>query len=301
MAKLGVNNAAGWNAGKTFYAKTMRVEDIVVDPEISSVFLYKDYMVQEITESIRRDGFHKEEPISVWEHDGRSVVLDGHTRLAAAAAAGLSEVPVVVIEFEDKEDAILYTFERQVVRRNLTANEILIAVEFMMARPGHKKHDGHGRSAQILAKRLGVGKSTITQAQRVLKEAPVEDVEAIRKGEKSLSGVYNQNFVLPRAVKNKVEAKSAPVEIKKPVIPKSVTDSKALRILDNVLTTIKMIVSEAEEANVEIDDKTYFKQLRADIMTDLKSCIDDLSEVKEIIKQERLAAADCSINGTNNP
>jgi hypothetical protein len=117
------------------------------------------------------------------------ILLDGHTRLAAARKAGLTEVPVVLMEFSSKEDAILYTFERQVIRRNLSGGEILTATEMMCKRlPG----DERGRAVELLARRLGIGSATVSRAKKVLKEAPEEELEAIRRGEKTIGEVHKR-------------------------------------------------------------------------------------------------------------
>jgi ParB family chromosome partitioning protein len=185
MAKLKAPQTAGWNAGKNFYAKMMRIEDIIIDPDIARVFKMSDTIREEIKQDIKRHGFDKGQPLGLWK--GKNVVLDGHTRLAAAKEAGLEEVPVIELEFEDKEDAILYTFERQVIRRNLTPAEILRAVELM---PNTRARKGEGRSAEQLARRLGVSAAHIYQTRAILEKAPEADVEAIKNGRKSVKEVY---------------------------------------------------------------------------------------------------------------
>ncbi|MDR2509297.1 MAG: ParB/RepB/Spo0J family partition protein, partial [Spirochaetaceae bacterium] len=150
MAKLNAEGA-GWNAGRNYYAKTMRVEDILIDPLISQAFIYKRQILDEVCRSIRENGYDKSQPIAIWK--GANIVVDGHTRLEAAKEAGLTEVPVAEMEFAGKEEAILYTFERQLLRRNLTQAEILTAVEMM---PERKAKNGEGRAADDLAGKLGV-------------------------------------------------------------------------------------------------------------------------------------------------
>jgi ParB family chromosome partitioning protein len=185
MGKLKAPAAAGWNAGKNYYAKIMRIDDIVIDPEIARIFKMSDETREEITRDIRENGFDKSQPPTLWK--GKNIVLDGHTRIAAAKAAGLEEIPVAEKEFEDKDDAILYTFERQVIRRNLTQAEILTAVQLM---PERRNRRGEGRSAAQLARRLGVSEAHIYQAKSVLEKAPIEDIEAIKNGEKKIKPVY---------------------------------------------------------------------------------------------------------------
>ena len=165
----------------------MRIEDIVVDPLISQVFIYKRQILDEVCQSIREKGYDKSQPIAVWK--GTNIVVDGLTRLAAAKEAGLAEVPVAEMDFADKEEAILYTFERQVLRRNLTAAEILTAAQML---PARKAKDGTGRAAHQLAEKLGVSEAHLYQARKILKEAAPEDIEAVKAEEKTVKEVYNK-------------------------------------------------------------------------------------------------------------
>jgi len=188
MAKLEKPAAAGFNAGTNYFAKPMRVSEIIIDPEISQIFKIEDKIRDEIAEKMKRFGYDKSQPIVVQK--GTSILLDGHTRLAAAKEAGLTEIPVVEKEFVSREDAILYSFERQVLRRNLTGAEILKAAQMI---PGKRNTRGEGRAAENLAARLGVSPSTVYQARDVLKNSSEEDLEAVQKGDMSIKTAYIKN------------------------------------------------------------------------------------------------------------
>jgi ParB family chromosome partitioning protein len=186
MAKLEVSGRAGWNAGKTFYAKPFRITDIVIDPEVSKVFKINDKIFGEISQKMRASGYDKSQPVVIWK--GKNILLDGHTRLAAAKELELAEIPAVEMEFESRDEALLYTFERQAVRRNLSSAEILAAAQMIH---GRKEKDGKGRAAEQLAKRLGVSPATIYQARKIMMEAPEEELKAVQAGEKSIKSVYS--------------------------------------------------------------------------------------------------------------
>jgi ParB family chromosome partitioning protein len=186
MAKLNVSGKAGFNAGENFYAKLVKIDDIRIDPEISKIFTRSDKIRDEIKAKIKQFGFDKSQPVTLWK--GKNIIVDGHTRLEAARESKLDEIPAVEMEFETFDDAILYTFERQAIRRNLTPADILKAAQLIK---GPKAMDGTGRAADLLAKRLGVSPAIIYQARKIAKEASEEDLEAIQKGEKSIKAVYN--------------------------------------------------------------------------------------------------------------
>jgi ParB family chromosome partitioning protein len=186
MAKLDAR-AAGWNAGANYMVKNVRTADIVIDPEISRIFVKKEKLIAEIAANMKKNGYDKSQPLVI-TREGH-ILVDGHTRLAAAQQAGLDEVPAVETGFTNMEDAVLYCFERQVLRRNLTDKEILQAAGMLK---GRKNKDGTGRAAEQLAERLGVSAGFVYEARKVLREAPEEDIQAIRDGEKTINEVYSK-------------------------------------------------------------------------------------------------------------
>jgi len=187
MAKLQTSAKSGFNAGDSYNVKYIAIDKIVIDPEISGKFKIVDYVVEDICQSILKDGFHKEEPVALWA--GKNILLDGHQRRVAAKKAGLDEIPYIEKEFANRDEAILYTLERQVTRRNLTADEILYAASLI---PNEKAKNGEGRSTEIWAKRLGVSNSTISRAKQILENAPEEDIQAIRDGKETITNSYKK-------------------------------------------------------------------------------------------------------------
>jgi len=187
MAKLQTSAKSGFNAGDSYNVKYIAIDKIIIDPEISGKFKQVEYVVEDICQSILKDGFHKEEPVALWA--GKNILLDGHQRYAGAKKAGLDEIPYIEKEFADRDEAILYTLERQVTRRNLTADEILYAASLI---PNKKAKDGEGRSTEIWAKRLGVSNSTISRAKQILENAPEEDIQAIRDGKETITNGYKK-------------------------------------------------------------------------------------------------------------
>jgi ParB family chromosome partitioning protein len=187
MAKLAVPGTAGFNAGQNYYSKPVRIGDIFIDPEISKTFAIQEKIRKEIERSIKEKGFDKSQPVVLWK--GKNILVDGHTRLAAAKEAGLEEIPATEMDFESREAALLYTIARQAARRNLAASEVLAVVQMLNDR---KTPDGMGRAAEQLAERLGVSAATVYHAQKIAREAPEEVVEAVRKGEQSIGSAYRQ-------------------------------------------------------------------------------------------------------------
>jgi len=186
MAKLQTPNTAGFNANNGYTVKLVKIDDIIIDPEIAGLFTVSEKNKNEIVESIKKNGFYKEEPVTLWE----KILVDGRTRYTAAKEAGLKEIPAVEREFESREDAILYTYDRQALRRNLTSAELLQAAKTLLQKS--KAGNGEGRIAAPLAKRLGVHVSTLYQAETIEREGSEEIKEAVKKGEMSIKKAYNK-------------------------------------------------------------------------------------------------------------
>jgi len=187
MAKLQTPATAGFNAGKKNDVKLFPIEDIKIDPQIAGIFNIEEKVLKKIQAQIEKFGYNEEEPVVIWK--GKNILVDGRTRFTASKNANLKKIPVYEREFENREAAILYTIERQVMRRNLTGAEILTSVQMIK---GRKENDGTGRAAEILAEKLGISPATVYQARAVLKNASAEDLKAVRKGEKSLKKLYNE-------------------------------------------------------------------------------------------------------------
>jgi hypothetical protein len=219
MAKLQTPNTAGFNAaGNGYNVKLVKIDDIVIDPEIAGLFAISDKNKDEIVEKMKKYGFYKEEPVTLWG----KILVDGRTRYTAAKEAGLKEIPAVERNFESREDAILYTFDRQVVRRNLTGAEILKAARSLLNKK--KAANGTGRSAEMLAKRLGIHVSTLYQAEAIAREAPGEIIKAVENGDMSLKkGYKNRN-------PNSAPATNKPKKEKKTLAIKSI----AIRAINRV-------------------------------------------------------------------
>ena len=228
MAKLSLQSIPGFNAGKNYFAKPVRISEIVIDPEISQIFKIHDKVLLEIQEKIMKFGYDKSQPVVVWK--GQNILVDGHTRLAAAKEAGLDEIPTVEKEFESREAAVLYTFERQVLRRNLTGPEILKAAQMI---PDGRNEYGKGRAAEQLAQRIGVSSTTIYQARAVLKEASEEDLQAIQDGDMSIKAAYNKV--------------TAPKKTNKPDVEFSTTDACGLPENVKFLKGAVILLIEAEQ------------------------------------------------------
>jgi len=187
MTKLPTPSKPGFNAGDSYNVKYIRIDKIIIDPEISKMFDLSENVINEICESIKKDGYHKEEPVTLWA--GQNILLDGHQRYTAAKRAGEIEIPYVEKIFESRDDVLLYTFERQAFRRNLTGAEILAVSKLL---PKQKQKNGDGRAVKSWAERLGVSPDMVYKGKWVAKNASEKDIQDIKDGKATVTGVYKK-------------------------------------------------------------------------------------------------------------
>lgn len=152
-----------------------------------------------ITTSIRANGYDQAHPIQIatGKWNGSGVVCDGHTRLRAAKAAGISEVPVIVKQFESLEEALRYSIAEARDRHNRTDAEIHSARAVLdelgqVGRPKKNLNSNSfpGESSHQTAKILGTSQYKVVESRAVSKH---EDLDhAVREGKLTLHSAAEQ-------------------------------------------------------------------------------------------------------------
>lgn len=195
LTALKTNMATLNNSGTTDLSVMMPLTSISLSENFKDLFPLDDEKVQAISNDMKETGFDKSQPIHVWKHDNVNELIDGHTRLAAAKRAGLYDIPVFIHKFDSVKDAQLYALDLQIKRRNLSSQQILIAVEMYdtIKKTGRKPEgstEEKGRSSKLLADELGIGERTIQKARTVNKLADEETKAKIKNNEVSLNQAY---------------------------------------------------------------------------------------------------------------
>lgn len=134
---------------------------------------FADDGIAELAESIRRHGVLQ--PLLVSENgSGGYIVIAGERRLRAARAAGLKTVPAVIRERLGARDELALALVENLQRRDLSALEEARAFEHLRSE--------HGLSQAEIAKQVGMDRSTVANALRLLRlpEAIQELVESGR-------------------------------------------------------------------------------------------------------------------------
>lgn len=128
-----------------------------------------------LAESMRSEGFLKCYPIAVWN----GVVIDGHTRLAAAKRARLGAVECTWMDFKDEDAALEFAIRAQRNRRNLTEADILRCIEALDRRKTKAEAGKEGRDIQLGQAPKGASPDEPSEAVSV--PAPATKVKSSKK------------------------------------------------------------------------------------------------------------------------
>ena len=133
---------------------------------------YDEKSLKELAESIREKGIIQ--PITVRTRDKGYELIAGERRLRAAKLAGLTEVPVHVLEIEDDVEMMEMALIENIQRENL--NVVEEAEAYAMLNSNYKL------SHTAIAKAVGKSRANISNTLRLLK-LPAEVIESLRKNE----------------------------------------------------------------------------------------------------------------------
>jgi hypothetical protein len=183
-------------------------------PPFSTMFPIDPAVLLRITSSMRRGGFASGKAVTVWRDafgdPGRLVLTDGHTRLAAAIAAGIAAIPVNHQRYGDLGEAIAGTIGEQRDRRNLSTGQIAASIVIELdsghSYPG-QRNDLTGYSAAELAELAGCSKKTIDQLRAIIASGNEQLLADVRAGTLSVKAAYEKSR---REVKDTAEREHTP-------------------------------------------------------------------------------------------
>lgn len=134
--------------------------------------IFNESGLEDLTESIRTQGVVQ--PIVVTpKGEGRYTIIAGERRWRASQRAGLKEVPVVVREVTSDQQLLEMALVENVQRADLNVIEEAEAYRTL--------GDSFELSQEDIAKRVGKGRTTITNALRLLR-LPQEIQDLLREG-----------------------------------------------------------------------------------------------------------------------
>ena len=176
----------------------LRLSEIEPDPtQPRTIFDHKP--LEELAESIATHGLLQ--PITVRESEnGYYKIIAGERRWRASKMAGLSEVPVIIIEADDRKAAELSLIEN-LQREDLNPIEEAKAYQSLI--------DEYGLTQKEVSSIIGKKRETVANALRLL-DLPEEVAELVKSSDltaghaKVLLGITNKEL-MPEAAKKVIE------------------------------------------------------------------------------------------------
>ena len=174
----------------------IHISELSVQDPFAAIFPIGTETLESIQQDMEANGFDEIFPIIVWED--KNIVVDGHTRFAAAKAAGLEEVPILYKAFDNEDDAVLYSFHVQRNRRNMSDEDILNCLALLDTIHESTKDGDKGakqsrkETNQMRAKELGISPDKVDKARKVMEHGNDQIRESISSGEKSINKAFQE-------------------------------------------------------------------------------------------------------------
>ncbi len=146
------------------------------------------------------------DPLVIWPQPaGAPILLDGHHRYEICQQYGLAFAVVEARGIRTRDDAKIWIINNQLGRRNLTdfqRIELAERLRPLLAAKAKAKQQKGGRekvpqnlaelveTLQAIAAVAGVSRETVRKAEAIMEEADEPTKEALRRGERSIHGVY---------------------------------------------------------------------------------------------------------------
>ena len=234
---------------------------------------FDETSLNELSESIKSRGIIQ--PIIVRDTNGNSKyeIIAGERRWLAAQKAGLHEVPIVVIEADDKK-ALEFGIVENVQRHDLNAIE---------EAEGYKRLiDEFSYDQEQVAKFIGKSRSHITNSLRLL-SLPDEVIEFVKENKispghaKILVGLENCQLISKKIISKKLSVRQTESLVRAYKTP----SKKLMKNKDPNIRILEENLMEKIGMNVEIKNK---KNNKGSIIFNYKE-LDQLNRIIESVKK----------------
>lgn len=177
----------------------MDISTLKFDKEFKELFSQEPEKVDRIYRDIQINGFDKSQPLIITK-DGR--IIDGNSRYLAATKAGIQFIPVVVKQFNSKDEALKYELHLQLDRRNLSDAEIMKMFQKLEAMKAEAKAQGNSTeeySDVEMSKILNKSPRQVQKLREISKKADTKTIDKVTSGELSINQAHS-------SIKEKKEA-----------------------------------------------------------------------------------------------
>jgi len=260
--------------------RLINISDIVIDPVFSKEFDIDENVLNRIKLSMEKNGYDLSQPIVVWEHEGKTILVEGHTRVRAVRELNKKTLYAINKPFKNREEAYMYVKNRQIDRRNLKDKDLF---KYLMNQENESNPDEKGRLDEVQAKKLNISTSKVTHAKYVMKYASDEDKELIDKGEKTFNKVYQEIKEKKKDNEVKIESKINEYNNDKSTHKKEdKTHNKMIIKKITLEQIISLLVSNNEISALKLIKDNYGDKLPKELFE-----INNLSINKDLNKDEK--------------
>lgn len=274
---------------------------------------------RQLEENCIKEGIR--EAILVWDRGDDLVIVDGHNRYKIAREHNL-KWSHKVMNFDSREDAIVWICDNQLGRRNLpTPDRVILADKKRKALAtiakknigGDKKSDtykslqrnlGNGSESRRerttdykIAKIAGVSEDTVRKVRKIEAEATPQVKQAVRDGKLSINQAYNSTFpkVLDpvREAKERHEAfqekaKEDVVDFKDAMLDKydqNIISHGFVRDLYRMGTAVKLFGLSHKKEEIEEQIAKLSEETIKNIIINIQDAIDELERTKKLLER----------------
>jgi N6-adenosine-specific RNA methylase IME4 len=198
--------------------ETAKPDQITIDAEFARMIHdLSPAEFKQLTENIRVDGCL--DPLAVWEHDGKLILLDGHHRLKVCKEHN-KPFQIVKIPLANRKEAMLWIIDKQMGRRTLCAYariELLQPYDEIVRREARERQQqayqkrgpeaeatdsGRIHTDEVMGRKAGVGARTYSKAREIIEHGTEDLKEKLRREELSIDAAY-QLIQKPKKEKSK--------------------------------------------------------------------------------------------------
>lgn len=251
-------------------------------------------------------------PLTVWNTDGKTILIDGHNRYQIAQKHNL---PYTTEEehFESRNEAIVWICDNQLGRRNihpLDGERLLNRKRKVLEEEAKKRQvrkpksvvenlpkQNVERTRDLIGKELGVSGRQVDKLHRINEMATPQVKDMVRNGTLSVNQAYNSTFpkVLDpvREAKERHEAfqekaKEDVVDFKDAMLDKydqNIISHGFVRDLYRMGTAVKLFGLSHKKEEIEEQIAKLSEETIKNIIINIQTSIDELERTKKLLER----------------
>lgn len=251
-------------------------------------------------------------PLTVWNTDGKTILIDGHNRYQIAQKHNLSYTTEEE-HFESRNEAIVWICDNQLGRRNihpLDGERLLNRKRKVLEEEAKKRQvrkpksvvenlpkQNIERTRDIIGKELGVSGRQVDKLHRINEMASPQVKDMVRNGTLSVNQAYNTTFpkVLDpvKEAKERHEAfqekaKEDVVDFKDAMLDKydqNIISHGFVRDLYRMGTAVKLFGLSHKKEEIEEQIAKLSEETIKNIIINIQTSIDELERTKKLLER----------------